>query len=77
LEVKVLCTPGKGKCYLNGKGVHREMESARSCKQNAGLTNRKRIEAAQRVSRPIEAKPDSCTERCDVDPTGMGRKVGA
>jgi hypothetical protein len=47
LEVRVLYTPGKGKCQLNGNGVHREVESGGSRRQSAGLTNRKRIEAAQ------------------------------
>jgi len=46
LEVKVLYTPGKGKCELNGKGVRRKAESEGSCRQTAGLTNRKWIEAA-------------------------------
>ena len=48
LEVKVIYTPGKGKCSLNGKGVDREVESEGSRKQNASLPNRKRIEAALR-----------------------------
>ena len=29
------------------------------------------------VRRPISSKPDTCTERCDVDPTGLSVKVGA
>jgi hypothetical protein len=48
LEVKVLYTPGKGRCKPDGNGVPREVESEGSRRQNAGLTNRKRIEAAQR-----------------------------
>jgi hypothetical protein len=27
------------------------------------------------VSRPRSVKPDTCTERCDVDPTGISMKV--
>jgi hypothetical protein len=29
------------------------------------------------VSRPIDAKPSSCTEGCEVDPTGISGKVSA
>jgi len=29
------------------------------------------------VSRQVSAKPDTCTERCGVDPTGISVKVGA
>ena len=29
------------------------------------------------MSRPLDAKPDSCTERGDVDPTGISVKVSA
>ena len=47
MEVKVLYTPGKGKCSLNGKGVHREVESEGSCRQSAGSTIRKPIEAGR------------------------------
>jgi len=46
LEVEVLYIPGKGKCQPNGKGVAGDCESGGSCRQSAGLTNRKRIEAA-------------------------------
>ena len=35
-------------------GVHREVESGGSRRQNAGLTNRKRTEAAQRAVREGE-----------------------
>ena len=45
MEVEVLYTPGKGKCWLNGKRVRRKAESEGSRRQSAGLTNRKRIEA--------------------------------
>src|SRR5437762_14176608 len=48
LEVKVLYTLGKEKCQPNGKGVAGDCESGGSCRQSAGLTNRKRIEAASR-----------------------------
>ena len=43
LEVQVLHSPGKGKSYPNGKGVAGDRESEGSRRQNAGLTNRKRI----------------------------------
>ena len=43
LEVKVLYTLGKEKCQPNGKGVAGDCESGGSCRQSAGLTNRKRI----------------------------------
>jgi hypothetical protein len=43
LGMKVPYAPGKGKRQLDGKGVHREVESEGSRKQNAGSTNRKRI----------------------------------
>ena len=44
--VKVQGTPGKGKCSPDSEGVHREVESEGGRGQNAGLTNRNRIEAA-------------------------------
>ena len=37
--------PVRGSISHNGKGVYREVESEGSRRQNAGLTNRKRIEA--------------------------------
>ena len=43
--VKVSCRPGRGNYELNGKGVHREVESEGSRRQSADLTNRNRIEA--------------------------------
>nr|QDK64914.1 hypothetical protein pA62H2_p64 [Pseudomonas sp.] len=48
LEVKVLYTPGRGKCQPEARGAAGDCESEGSTRQNAGLTNRKRIEAAQR-----------------------------
>ena len=53
MEVKVLYTLGKEKCQPNGKGVAGDCESGGSCRQSAGLTNRKRIEAAQRGEQAI------------------------
>jgi len=47
LEVKVLCGPGKGNRKPDGKGVHREVESEGSRRQNAGPTNRNRIEGGR------------------------------
>jgi hypothetical protein len=41
--VNVQCTPGKGKCWADGNGVHREVDSEGSRRQNAGLTNRNRM----------------------------------
>lgn len=29
------------------------------------------------MSGPIDAKPNTCRERCDVDPTGISVKVSA
>ena len=29
------------------------------------------------VRSPISSKPETCTERCDVDPAGISVKVGA
>jgi len=29
------------------------------------------------VRRPLSSKPETCTERCDVNPTGISVKVGA
>jgi hypothetical protein len=49
LEVKVLYTPGKGKCC---KGVAGDRESEGSPRQNAGLTNRKRIRRRSGVRWP-------------------------
>jgi hypothetical protein len=46
LEVKVLYRPDRGNGSPDGKGVRRETESEGSRRQNAGLTNRNRIEAA-------------------------------
>ena len=43
--MQVLCEPDKGNHEPNGKGVRREAESEGSRRQNAGPTNRKRIEA--------------------------------
>ena len=48
MEVEVLYGPGKGNRHPNGKGVAGDCESEGSRRQSAGLTNRKRIEAAQR-----------------------------
>ena len=33
----------RGERLADGKGVHREVESEGSCRQNTGLTNRNRI----------------------------------
>jgi len=41
--VKDSCRPGRGNYELNGKGVHREVESEGSRRQSAGLTNRNHI----------------------------------
>jgi hypothetical protein len=46
LEVEVLYTLGKEKGWPNGKGVAGDCEFGGSRRQSAGLTNRKRIEAA-------------------------------
>ena len=51
------------------------MKSEGSRRQNAGLTNRKRLRRRNGVRRPISSKPDTCTERYDVKPTGISRKV--
>lgn len=52
-----------------GKDVHREVKSEGSRMQNAGLTNRKRLR------RHKSPKPNTHTERGDVQPTGISRKV--
>ena len=53
----------------------------RNLKEAEGKTRPDEQEAdrggAVGVSRPIDAKPHSCTERCDVDPTGISEKVSA
>ena len=41
--MKVRNTPGSGKCIAKSKGVHREMKSEESWRQNSGLTNRNHI----------------------------------
>lgn len=48
-----------------GKDVHREVKSEGSRMQNAGLTNRKRLR------RHKSPKPNTHTERGDVQPTGI------
>lgn len=58
-----------------GKGVHREVKSEGSRMQNAGLTNRKRLRRRSGVRWHTSPKPDTHTERCDVEPTGISRKV--
>ena len=77
LEVKVLYSLGKEKSWLNGKGVAGDCESGGSCRQSAGLTNRKRMRRRGGVRRHASSKPGTCAERCDVDPTGISVKVGA
>lgn len=52
-----------------GKDVHREVKSEGSRMQNAGLTNRKRLR------RHKSPKPNTHTERGDVQSTGISRKV--
>lgn len=72
LEVKVLYTPGKRGVLARGKGGARvNCEHEGSPRQNAGLTNRKRM----RRHGVVSPKPNTCTERCDVNPTGISRKV--
>ena len=58
-----------------GKDVHREVKSEGSRMQNAGLTNRKRLMRRSGVRWHKSPKPDTHTERCDVEPTGISRKV--
>ena len=58
-----------------GKDVHREVKSEGSRMQNAGLTNRKRLRRHSGVRRHKSPKLDTHTERCDVQPTGISRKV--
>ena len=53
------------------------MESEGSCRQSAGPTNRKRIEAAPWDEKAQDAKSNTCTERSDVDAAGISVKVGA
>lgn len=43
--------------------------------QNAGLTNRKRLRRHSGVRWHKSPKLDTHTERCDVQPTGISRKV--
>ena len=42
-ECKSRMRPDSGKHIADGKGVHREVESEGSLKQNSGLTNRNHI----------------------------------
>ena len=58
-----------------GKDVHREVKSEGSRMQNAGLTNRKRLRRHSGVRWHKSPKLDTHTERCDVQPTGISRKV--
>jgi hypothetical protein len=44
LQVQALYLPGKGNSELNGKGVVGNCESEGNRRQNAGLTNSKRIQ---------------------------------
>ena len=66
-----------GEVLAEGKGSLGDWRSEGSRKQSAGATNRKRIEATRRGERAKDAKPDTCTERGDVDPTRISVKVGA
>lgn len=65
MEVEVLYGPGKGNRQPNGKGVVGDCESGGSRRQSAGLTNRKRMEAALRgeAANIVEARYLHGTQR--------------
>ncbi len=65
----------RGEQLAEGKGVHREVESEGSWRQNAALMNKKRIRRTWRISRPVTTKSNTLTESTDVDPTGISGKV--
>ena len=65
----------RGEQLAEGKGVHREVESEGSWKQNAALMNKKRIRRTWRISGPMTAKSNTLTETTGVDPTGISGKV--
>ena len=65
----------RGEQLAEGKGVHREVESEGSWRQNAALMNKKRIRRTWRISRPMTTKSNTLTETTGVDPTGISGKV--
>ena len=65
--MKVLSTPGSGKCIAEGKGVHREMESEGSPRQTLGLTNRNHMRQRRRIRLRDKSKSNNYTEHVDVD----------
>jgi hypothetical protein len=66
LEAKVLSRPGQGNCWPDGKGVHREVESEGSRRQDPGPTRRKCMRRARGVRRPISLKPGSDTDEMQL-----------
>ena len=65
----------RGEQLAEGKGVHREMESEGSRKQNAALMNKNRIRRTRRMSRPMTTKSNTLTESVGVDSAGISGKV--
>ena len=77
MEVKVLYSPGREELAA-GKGFAGDCESEGSRRakrwpdeQEADIGRRTGVRC------PKSSKPETCTERCDVDPTGISVKVGA
>ena len=66
-----------GEGLVEGKGVHREVESEGSLRQNAALMNKNWMRLVDRMSEPTITKSDTHTEVGYVDPAGIrGKGVG-
>ena len=60
LRVKVPNPPGSGKDIVEGKGVHREVESEGSRRQTVGPMNKNLVEGWKAgVMLPMKRKPDN------------------
>jgi hypothetical protein len=75
LEVKVLRSPDKGKSQLNGKGVVGDANLKEA--EGKGWPNEQEADTRPRsgVRCPKSSWPETCTERYEVDPTGISVKV--
>lgn len=65
----------KGEQLAESKGVHREMESEGSSKQNAALMNKNQIRRVWRINGPMTMKSNTFTESTNVDLAGISGKV--
>ena len=65
----------RGEQLAEGKGVHREVESEGSWRQNAALMNKNRMRRTWWISRPTTTKSNTLTETTNVDSAEISGKV--